>query len=116
MVATRWSERCRSEDVVCELKHSKRQRKPGELASGECCWLAGFLIDVSYQRRGYGRQAIQAALVMLAEEHGFQHWALSYSPDNPAKQLYHEIGFTETNERERDEVVARLPLAREGPD
>jgi diamine N-acetyltransferase len=80
------------------------------------CWLGGFLIDQSVQRRGYGRQAIQAAMAMLAREHGYQHFALSYSPDNAAKQLYHELGFAETGEWEGDEVVARLSLAGRGPD
>ena len=80
------------------------------------CWLGGILIDQSYQRRGYGRQAIQAAIKMLAEEHGYQRYALSYSPDNTAKHLYHKLGFTETNEWEDDEVVARLSLASEDPD
>ena len=63
----------------------------------------------------YGRQAIQAVISLLAEEHGYQHFALSYSPDNPAKQLYHKLGFTETDEREGDEAVARLSLANEDP-
>src|SRR5512139_3208245 len=45
------------------------------------CWLGGILVDQSYQRRGYGRQAIQAAITMLAKEHGYQHFALSYSPN-----------------------------------
>ncbi len=76
------------------------------------CWLGGILIDQSYQRRGYGRQAIQAAIAMLAEEGGYQNFALSYAPNNPAKQLYHSLGFVETDEREDDEVVARLSLAR----
>ncbi len=75
------------------------------------CWLGGILIDRHYQRRGYGRQAIRAAMRMLAEEHGFRRFALSYLPDNGAKHLYHELGFIETNEREGDEVVARLSLA-----
>jgi diamine N-acetyltransferase len=82
----------------------------------ESCWLGGILIDQSYQRRGYGQQAIQAAITMLAEEHGYQQFALSYSPDNAAKHLYRRLGFTETNEWEGDEVVARLSLAGAGPD
>jgi diamine N-acetyltransferase len=72
------------------------------------CWLGGIFVDQSYQKRGYGRQAIQAAIAMLAEEHGYQHFALSYSPDNGVKHLYHSLGFVETNEWEGDEVVARL--------
>jgi diamine N-acetyltransferase len=80
----------------------------------DSCWLGGILVDKSYQRRGHGRQAIQAAIKMLAEEHGFQRFALSYSPDNAAKHLYHQLGFIETDEWEDDEIVARLSLAREG--
>jgi diamine N-acetyltransferase len=72
------------------------------------CWLGGILIDQSYQRQGYGRQAIQAAISMLSKEHGFQQFALSYSPENPAKGLYTSLGFLETGEQEEDEVVARL--------
>jgi len=72
------------------------------------CWLGGILIDQGHQRRGYGRQAIQAAIAMLAEKHDHRHFALSYSPDNPAKQLYHALGFIETDEWEDNEVVARL--------
>lgn len=76
------------------------------------CWLGGILIDQSYQRQGYGRMAIQAAIAKLAKEHGYQNFALSYSPDNPAKNLYHSLGFIETDEWEGNEVVARMSLAK----
>jgi len=76
------------------------------------CWLGGILIDQKHQQRGYGRQAIQTAIEMLSGEHGYQNFALSYSPDNPAKHLYHKLGFSETNEWEEDEIVARLSLAK----
>lgn len=76
------------------------------------CWLGGILIDKIYQRQGYGRRAIKAAIRMLSEQHNYRHFALSYSPDNPAKLLYHKLGFTETDEWEDDEVVARLSLAK----
>jgi diamine N-acetyltransferase len=76
------------------------------------CWLGGILIDKNYQRQGYGRQAIQAAIKMLAEQHSYQNFALSYSPDNPAKHLYHELGFTETDKWEDDEIVARMSLTK----
>ena len=76
------------------------------------CWLGGILIDRKHQRQGHGRQAIQAAIGMLSEQHGYQNFALSYSPDNPAKHLYHKLGFKETDEWEDDEVVARLSLAK----
>jgi diamine N-acetyltransferase len=76
------------------------------------CWLGGILIDKSYQRQGYGQQAIQTAITMLSDEHGYRNFALSYSPDNPAKHLYHQLGFMETDEWEDNEVVARLSLAK----
>ena len=74
------------------------------------CWLGGILIDQKHQRKGYGRKAIQAALGMLAKEQGYQNFALSYAPENPAKGLYHSLGFIETDEWEGDEIVARLSL------
>lgn len=76
------------------------------------CWLGGILIDQKYQRRGYGRQAIQIVIAMLSDKHGYQNFALSFAPDNPARKLYHKLGFTETDEWEGDEVVARLSLAK----
>jgi diamine N-acetyltransferase len=73
------------------------------------CWLGGLLIDQRYQGRGYGKGAVQAALALLAEQHGHRAFALSYQPGNSvAKKLYESLGFRETGEREDDEVVARL--------
>ena len=74
------------------------------------CWLGGILIDQSHQRKGYGRQAIQAAIAMLSKEHGYRQFALSYSPENHAKHLYHALGFVETDQWEEDEIIARLSM------
>lgn len=76
------------------------------------CWLGGILIDKKHQRQGYGRKAIQTAITTLSDEHGYQNFALSYSPKNPAKRLYHKLGFIETDEWEDSEVVARLSFAK----
>lgn len=75
------------------------------------CWLGGLLIDRRHQRQGHGRRAVEAALRLLAAEHGHRRFALSYHPDNPAKRLYGALGFQETGEVEGDEVVARLTVA-----
>jgi diamine N-acetyltransferase len=72
------------------------------------CWLGGILIDKKRQRQGFGRQAILEAIKMLSEKHGFQDFALSYSPENSAKYLYQKLGFKETDEWEGDEIVARF--------
>ncbi len=78
------------------------------------CWLGGIQIDRAWQRRGLGRQAINAALAMLEQVHGFRHFALSYQPANTvAARLYAGLGFVETGEWEDDEVVARLSRAVE---
>lgn len=73
------------------------------------CWLGGILIDRHYQGRGYGRQAVQRAISMLAQKYGYTDFALSYQPTNLiAKHLYNSLGFSETDEWEGDEIVARL--------
>jgi diamine N-acetyltransferase len=74
-----------------------------------CCWLGGITIDQNWQRRGYGRMAVEIAMDMLNREHGCVDFALSYQPGNvAARDLYTKIGFVETDEWEDDEVVARL--------
>jgi len=79
------------------------------------CWLGGILIDQSMQGQGYGRRAVQAAVKMLKEEHGYRDFALSYQPANlGARHLYSKLGFVEGNEWEDDEVVARLSLGGRG--
>lgn len=75
------------------------------------CWLGGVLIDRGHQRCGYGRQSVQAAIQMLAQEYGHNRFALSYQPTNAvAARLYRTLGFRETGEWEDDEAVARLSL------
>ncbi|HQY93964.1 GNAT family N-acetyltransferase [Caldilinea sp.] len=73
------------------------------------CWLGGILVDQQHQRRGYGRQAINATLDLLAREQGFRAFALSYQPANlAARRLYASMGFVESGEWEDDGIVARL--------
>jgi len=75
------------------------------------CWLGGIFVDQSMQKRGYGKQAIQAAIRMLNGKYGLRDFALSYQPANLiAKRLYSKLGFIETDEWEDDEIVARLSL------
>jgi diamine N-acetyltransferase len=75
------------------------------------CWLGGILVDQRLQKRGYGKQAVQAAITMLNGKFGHRNFALSYLPANHvAKQLYSKLGFIEMNEWEDDEIVARLSL------
>jgi diamine N-acetyltransferase len=76
------------------------------------CWLGGIMIDQSCQGKGYGRQAVQEAIEMLAKEYGYEDFALSYQPKNLiAKHLYNSLGFSETDEWDEDEIIARLSFA-----
>lgn len=73
------------------------------------CWLGGIIIDHRWQRRGFGRKAVEATIQLLAKENGFRDFALSYQPVNEtARRSYAAVGFRETGEYEDDEVVARL--------
>jgi diamine N-acetyltransferase len=77
----------------------------------ESCWLGGLLVDRSMQGRGYGRQAVQAAITVFTKERGRRNFALSYNPANlVAKHLYSRLGFVEMDEWEGGEIVARLSL------
>jgi diamine N-acetyltransferase len=72
-------------------------------------WIGGLVIDREHQRRGYGGAAVRALVDRLRRDEGCPAAALSYAADNaPARALYASLGFTETGEREDDELVARL--------
>lgn len=73
------------------------------------CWLGGILIDKRWQGQGFGRQSVLLALERLAKETGCREFALSYLPANTAaRELYLSLGFSETGEKEDEEIVARL--------
>jgi diamine N-acetyltransferase len=75
------------------------------------CWLGGITIDKQSQGFGYGRGAVLKAIDLLAEEHGFRQFALSYHPQNEnVRELYRSLGFKPTGEMEDDEIVARLTI------
>lgn len=60
------------------------------------------------RHQGIGRALVIALRDRLAAEPGTPNVALSYSPDNTAaRALYLDLGFVETGEWAKDEVVAR---------
>ena len=80
-------------------------------AADDSCWLGGILIDRTHQGRGYGREAVRAAITMLSKADGYTAFALSYRPSNAAaRHLYETLGFSENGEWEGDEIVARLSV------
>jgi len=71
------------------------------------------MIDERYQRKGYGRKAIELALKFMATWPcgRAEYCWLSYEPDNTvAKDLYRSFGFYETGEMDEEEIIAVLKL------
>ena len=72
-----------------------------------------FMIDRRYQRKGYGKQAMEAVLRLVKTfPHGKADWVwLSYEPENQvAAELYRSFGFRENGQMDGDEIIAVRPL------
>lgn len=85
-----------------------------------CWWIARLMIDHRHQGRGFGRAAAEALVAELRARPDCRRVRVSYVPENEAaRRLYASLGFRETGEVSRGEVVADLPLdetARSNPD
>ncbi len=72
-----------------------------------------FMIDKHHQHKGYGKAALKLALDFIRTYPCGKAdfcW-LSYEPENTvAKKLYASFGFTETGERDENELIAVLKL------
>jgi diamine N-acetyltransferase len=71
------------------------------------------MIDKAYQRRGFGKEAVQLALNFIKSFPcgKAEYCWLSYEPENEvARQLYRSFGFTETGELDGEELIAVLRL------
>lgn len=71
------------------------------------------MIDKAYQRRGFGKEAVQLALDFIKSLPcgKAEYCWLSYEPENEvARQLYRSFGFTETGELDGEELIAVLRL------
>ena len=72
-----------------------------------------FMIDRRYQRKGYGKQAMEVVLRLVETfPHGKADWEwLSYEPENQvAAELYRSFGFRENGQMDGDEIIAVRPL------
>ena len=71
------------------------------------------MIDKAYQRKGYGKEAVQLALDFIKSFPcgKAEYCWLSYEPENEAaRQLYRSFGFSETGEVDGEELIAVLRL------
>ena len=71
------------------------------------------MIDKAYQRRGYGKEAVQLALDFIKSFPcgRAEYCWLSYEPENEAaRQLYRLFGFSETGDTDGEELIAVLRL------
>ena len=72
-----------------------------------------FMIDQNHQHKGYGRKALELALDFIRTYPcgKAEYCWLSYEPENTvAKELYESVGFTETGDKDGDELIAVLKL------
>lgn len=75
--------------------------------------LRRLMIDIKYQGRGYGKEALNLALEFIRTFPcgKAEYCWLSYEPENKAAQdLYRSFGFVETGEKDGEELIAVLKL------
>ena len=86
--------------------------EPGDDPPGEYgVWR--FMIESSYQGKGYGRQALNLLLAEIHHCGNAERVYISYKPDNAdAKRFYASVGFREIGVDELGEMVAVLSAER----
>lgn len=75
-------------------------------------WIPRFMIDVSYQNRGHGKEAMQQVIEMFKKNNDCHYIGLSTEPDNySALGFYESLGFINTGELlEESEVILLLKV------
>ena len=73
-------------------------------------WLWRFMIDKSFQGKGYGSASLEK-IIEYFRDNGANHIFLSTKKTNSsALKLYHNYRFVETGEMNNDEIVLQLIL------
>ncbi len=77
-------------------------------------YLWRLLIDVRYQRQGYGTAALDAVVAYLRGRPGADvMWTSAGQGDGSPQPFYERYGFVPTDRIIDDEVVLRLDLSKE---
>lgn len=75
------------------------------------CVLDQFMIAEQYQGKGFGKIAMQLWLSMLKNEDKYDSIILCYKEnDEPARNLYLDMGFYHTGEVDEDEIIMKYDL------
>lgn len=75
-------------------------------------WICRLMIDRNFQRRGFGRAAMQTVLADLDSRNGCDEIRISFAPENHnARTLYESLGFEDPDLIIDGEVV----LVRQNP-
>ena len=73
--------------------------------------LCRFMIDIRYQNRGYGTQALRMILDEMKSRFGCKEVYLSTGPDNVrAKHVYEKVGFRSEHRMLDDEELYKIVL------
>jgi len=81
-----------------------------ELENLQCYYISQFMIAAPYQKKGYGRQAMQILLEQLRAERKFPAVELCYvEGDEGAKRIYEGLGFRPFD-RDENEIIMELKL------
>ena len=71
--------------------------------------LLRFMIDYRFQRKGYGRAALELFIDYVREKTGCKALYTTIMPGNPiAENLYASLGFEERGDLEDGELVLRF--------
>ena len=77
-------------------------------------WIDRLMVDVKYQGRGYGRDAMKEVIRRLKLHKSCRLIRTSFDPDNEtAWSLYQSLGFKKTGEIVEGEVVCVLQVKEE---
>lgn len=73
-----------------------------------------FMIDTRYQRKGYGKIALQLSIDYLRKEFNANEIFLSFEPNNlVAEKLYDSLGFKRTGELAGEEIIMGLDIIKD---
>jgi diamine N-acetyltransferase len=74
-------------------------------------WIDHFMIDQKYQGKGYGRAALQEAIMLIEAQSERSEIKIALQPDNTvAERLFRSLSFEPTGEMQDSKTVMRLHL------